>query len=429
MRRGYLALTIGVGALLAGAAIAPLRVSAAGTDRYVSPFGVDTGDCTDSSNPCQTITYALSQADQTAGDTIHLARGAYQEQVLVTKNVSIVGAGQDHSSILAPTSLTLDNRPEPQTYIVGITNDGTNPAPSVTMSGLTVAGPGPAGGGNNCSPNSSSLDKGIEVYGGASLSLSSAAVRNVYDRPTSGCQRGDAISIGTACFSCTADTGSATLSHVLVSVYQKNGVAVRGTGSSLIMKASSVLNNPNPTIGANGIEVLNGALAKVTGGTVSGNECNLASACGPDPSTQVLVNDGSGILVYGGAASGSFVKKTVVTGNDQGIYTDSPFTFTNVNANNNRYIGVVADVDTASAFFNSVTANSTGTTAAMFGFYVLSGAFNHFVTDTATGNTNNWGTSNTPYDMYAKVTGHDNNTYTGNTCTTASPSTHYWNCA
>ena len=143
MKRGYLALTIGVGALLASAITVPLHVVAAGTDRYVSPFGTDTGTCIDPLNPCQTITYAVGQADQTAGDIIHLARGAYQEQVLITKNVSIVGAGQDHTSILAPVSLTLDNRPEPQTYIVDITNDGTNPAPVVAMSALTVAGPGP----------------------------------------------------------------------------------------------------------------------------------------------------------------------------------------------------------------------------------------------------------------------------------------------
>jgi hypothetical protein len=65
----------------------------------------------------------------------------------------------------------------------------------------------------------------------------------------------------------------------------------------------------------------------------------------------------------------------------------------------------------------------------MFGFYVLSGNFNRFLTNTATGNTNNWGTSNTPYDMYASVTGRDNNIYSANTCTTAFPTRNYWNCA
>lgn len=427
MRKVHLVLALGIGSVVAGG-LAPWHAAAQGTTRYVTPFGVDSGDCSVSTSPCQTITYALSQANQT-GDAISLGRGTYQEQVLITKSVTVTGAGENHTTILAPTSLNPDSRPEPQTYIVGITNDGVNPAPAVSMSALSVAGPGPAGGGNNCAPNSSSLDKGIEVYGGASLALSMAEVRDIYDRPTSGCQRGDAISVGTACFSCTADTGTATLSHDIISNYQKNGVSVRGTGSTLTMSGTSVLNTPNPTIGSNGIEILNGALAQVTGGTVSGNECNIPTVCGPDPATQVLVNDGSGILVFGGAAGGSFVKKTVVTGNDMGLYTDSAIKFTSVNANNNRYIGAVLDKDATNVFFTSVTANSTGTTAAMFGFYVLSGGTNRLITDVATGNTNNWGTSNTPYDMYAQVSGHDNNLYSANTCTTGFPSRTYFNCA
>lgn len=428
MKHRHLALTIGLGAVLLGGSVLPLRAAASGPDRYVSPFGVDTGDCSDPLNPCQTITYAVGQANQ-SGDTIHLARGAYQEQVLITKSLTLQGAGRDHSTILAPTALVTDARPEPQTYIVAITNDGTNPAPAVTITGLTVAGPGPQGGGTNCASNPSSLDKGIEVYGGASLSMSAAAVRNIYDRPTSGCQRGDAISIGTACYSCTADTGSAVLKSVVVSAYQKNGIAVRGAGSSLKASSTQVLDNPNPVIGSNGVEVLNGALAQLGKLTISGNECNLASACGPDPASQVLVNDGSGLLVYGGAAPHSFLNNSTVTGNDMGIYTDSGFHFGSDTVDNNRYIGVVADVDTASANFTSVTASSTGATPAEFGFYVLSPSFNVFSTDTATGNTNTEGSTQTPYDMYAKVSGHDNNIYTANTCATGYPSVHYWNCA
>jgi hypothetical protein len=176
-------------------------------------------------------------------------------------------------------------------------------------------------------------------------------------------------------------------------------------------------------------QVLDGALAQITGGVVSGNECNLASTCGPDPVNQTQA---AGILISEGAASGSFVKKTNVIGNDLGIHTDSPFSFTGVHADSNRYIGVFVGASAADAVFSSVTANSGGTdsmTGAAYGFYVLSPSSNAFSGDIATGNTNTEGGTVTPYDMFTQVTGHDNNIYSANTCTTAFPTPHYWNCA
>ena len=82
--------------------------------------------------------------------------------------------------------LLFDNPVRMKTYVVQI-----NTGVSVFMTGLTVAGPGAPGGGANCAPNPLSLDKGIDVYANATLNLISATVRNVYDIPPSGCQRGD----------------------------------------------------------------------------------------------------------------------------------------------------------------------------------------------------------------------------------------------
>lgn len=57
--------------------------------RTVSPTGADVGDC--SASPCQTIGYAVDQAD--AGDRITVAAGTYAETVQITKRLSLVGAG------------------------------------------------------------------------------------------------------------------------------------------------------------------------------------------------------------------------------------------------------------------------------------------------------------------------------------------------
>jgi hypothetical protein len=56
---------------------------------FVAPSGTDTGTCTDSAQPCKTISYALSQAVD--GTEIRVAAGTYAEGVLVTKPVSLTG--------------------------------------------------------------------------------------------------------------------------------------------------------------------------------------------------------------------------------------------------------------------------------------------------------------------------------------------------
>ncbi|MCL4862688.1 MAG: hypothetical protein KJZ93_24965, partial [Caldilineaceae bacterium] len=57
--------------------------------QFVAPNGTDTGTCTDSAQPCRTITYALNQAVD--GAEIRVAAGAYAEPIQVSKPVSLTG--------------------------------------------------------------------------------------------------------------------------------------------------------------------------------------------------------------------------------------------------------------------------------------------------------------------------------------------------
>ena len=57
--------------------------------QFVAITGTDTGTCTDSAQPCKTITYALSQAVD--GGEIRVAAGLYPELIQVTKPVSLTG--------------------------------------------------------------------------------------------------------------------------------------------------------------------------------------------------------------------------------------------------------------------------------------------------------------------------------------------------
>lgn len=70
----------------------------AGTARYVSPTGIDSGDCSDIDAPCRTIAYAIAQA--AAGDTIILDAGTYNESAItISKNLFVFGKGPGQSTV------------------------------------------------------------------------------------------------------------------------------------------------------------------------------------------------------------------------------------------------------------------------------------------------------------------------------------------
>jgi len=101
-----------------------------------------------------------------------------------------------------------------------------------------------------------------------------------------------------------------------VSGYQKNGITAAGSGTTMVVKSASVLGRGPIGTAENGIQVSYGALGTINKATISGNECQLPGTCGPDG-----LNDtqATGILFYG-AASGSSVKNSTISGNDLGVY-------------------------------------------------------------------------------------------------------------
>jgi hypothetical protein len=82
-------------------AVAPTSpAAAAGSTRYVSTTGTNTSNnCLTSSNPCATVSHAVSQA--ASGDTIQVAAGTYQDIVAIPSplNITIDGAGAATTTI------------------------------------------------------------------------------------------------------------------------------------------------------------------------------------------------------------------------------------------------------------------------------------------------------------------------------------------
>lgn len=71
--------------------------TAQASTRYVSPTGIDNGDCTNAGEPCQTINYARIQSDP--ADTIQLSAGTFHENVSLFTELSLVGSGAQKTII------------------------------------------------------------------------------------------------------------------------------------------------------------------------------------------------------------------------------------------------------------------------------------------------------------------------------------------
>jgi hypothetical protein len=355
-------------AVLAAIAILPMTASAAPPKTlWVSPApvvvaSVVTNAAADSS--CATAAYhtiqsAISAAP--AGTTINICAGTYTEQLTITQSVSLVAVGAVTVALPAsPANATTACDTAPGTGGYQPDQDGVVicGAATVNITGLTVDAAWPTG---TCYDSL----YGILVAGGATLNFTNSSVTAAGAVPLNGCQGGVGIQVGMA-WTTPVEVGHATLRDDSISGYQKNGITVDGTGSSADIDDTTVTGiGATAQIAQNGIQISNGAFGAIVGSTISGNECDYPSVCGPS----VLDNESAtGVLFYGPAA-GSSVTASNISGNDTGVYNaeDTPNaprspvvsidadTFTN-----DRYEGIELDQGWASITGDSINGGEAG---------------------------------------------------------------------
>lgn len=323
--------------------------SAAGNFWTVNAGFFDNSGCTAGTRQCKTVQAAVNAAN--VGDFIFVAPGTYIEQVTVGKDLTLVGAGANYTTIQAPGILAPDS--VGQKTIIEVNNGAL-----VTLAGLTVNGPGPS----SCA----SIGYGIYVIGNATLNLSGAAITNIRDNPMSGCQNGAGVRVGQQAFS---QVGHATLSNVTVTNYQKGGIVIDGAGTTATVKNNTVTGvGATPLIAQNGIQISRGAVASVYGNVVTGNECdnvNCGAALNQDQSAGILLyNVGAGTTIVGNS----------VSANDMGVGSandDATATSTTVSANTvsgNRYEGIY--VGTSNNNMNATVTNNTITGPGNYGLAI-----------------------------------------------------------
>jgi hypothetical protein len=195
-------------------------------------------------------------------------------------------------------------------------DDGTNIGPvGGTVTGATISGANYFGivvnGGHNKAP--------------VNVNVTNSTIQNIGEVPQNGTQHGVAIFYTNGSTSAMADdsrtcsgAGMTTgdISGNTVSGYQKNGIVAKCAGVGVMISDNMVTGaGPVNYIAQNGIEVGVGAVATVSGNTVSANAYTGANDA-----------DSSGILVFGGGpfgdlAIGEQILNNTLTGNDVGIFS------------------------------------------------------------------------------------------------------------
>jgi hypothetical protein len=196
-------------------------------------------------------------------DTIQVLSGTYIEQLVINKSLTIVGNSSSNTIIQAPSTLNKDFFGA--TYIVEVANHA-----KVTMADFNVTGPGPG----TCD----SLTNGIEVLGGATLSLSSSVVTHIRDNPLASgynCTSGFAISVGPTTLANIPTVGHAIITGVTISDYQADAIAVGSQGTTATIVGDTIVGDgysePNGT--QFGVYVYYNASSIVEYDTISNNQC------------------------------------------------------------------------------------------------------------------------------------------------------------
>jgi parallel beta-helix repeat protein len=267
---------------------------------WVSSSGHDTSNCRTKSNPCATVTYALTQAPS-SGTNINL-RSDIDDEVRVTKdNVTIQSSPSTaHWAIRPSTDTLLASTPQGATVkpivVVGQSRSG------VKLVNISIDG--------SSRPSAGGCDGGAGHTGlyvrSAQVTLSKTDVVDISQGTgLEGCQNGLGIYVRTD----PSDASNVSITKGTVSGYDKNGITCNDVGTTCNITKTVVIGAGAvgvPKAAQNGIQYGRGSVGVVNGVNVSNNNYT------PD-------GEGTGILLYD-AGSGILVKNSNLHGNNVNLY-------------------------------------------------------------------------------------------------------------
>jgi len=260
--------------------------------------GANVGDC-DDFHP--TIQAAVNHAE--AGETVLVGTGVFDEQVVITKPLTLQGEGMGSTSIKPAvvsgnTSSLFSGAPIAAILLV----DGTA---GVAVSDLTIDGL-PAGSLFACSPGYVGI-----FYRAASGAIQDTRVTNIHHPATPGCQAVLGIFVQSANGGPGLNSNVAIVNNV-VDNYGKNGMTANEPGTFVTVSNNMVFGR-GPTgpgdAAQNGVQIGFGARGLVSGNTISDHNYLPPDfvACG--------------VLFFEGGGGVGRAKNNMFAGNEQNICT------------------------------------------------------------------------------------------------------------
>ncbi len=258
------------------------------------------------------------------GGTICVGSGSFPEQLTIeSSGTTLKGAG-DAKTIIDPGSLALNtydfDSGYPAAAIILVAGSSGTPATGVT--GVTVedlevnGGPGQNSlPGNDCALNFLGVD-----FQASSGTLTSANVTGIQEPASDfGCQGGLAVYAYNGYFTYEGANhvpDSVTISHTLISAYDKNGITCDDPEESCTISSNTVTGiGANTLIAQNGIQVAWGAYASLSHNTVTQNGVytgpNGCTGSAQGNNLDCAGNEGAGILLYIAATGTTVTSNTV----------------------------------------------------------------------------------------------------------------------
>jgi len=189
-----------------------------------------------------------------SGGLVHVAAGTYEEQVVISKELTVTGAGKDVTIIQSPVTLTEYFTTSADNYPIIYIHDITG----VVIESLTVDGMGRG--------NSNYRFVGVG-YWNSGGDLTAARITGVKDTPFSGAQHG----VSVYSYNNTGGPYTINLTDVDADDMQKTAFALSGDGlTANVVNCTTVGAGPTAITAQNGIQIGFGAAGSIIGCEVSG---------------------------------------------------------------------------------------------------------------------------------------------------------------
>ncbi len=354
---------------------------------------VAVGTCKKNVTSYPTIQTAVNAAP--AGSVIDVCPGTYQEQVSITKNLTLIGivsGTADAPTVAPPSGGLVANATDPSGGgPVAAQIVVSSPATSVTIQRLTVDGKGNKLTGCDGSGSSVPLMVGI-YFQNVSGTITQNTIRNqLQDTADHSCPNGLGIYVESG----GGATTTVNLSYNTVHSYQQNGITANGFGDGSAGPSVTIEYNTvdgaasTGTAAKNGIQVGFGASGKVTGNTAIDNIWSGDSSSDNGDA-------GVGVLVI--ASTGITVSNNTIGNTQFGIVTESAgtgFLADDATITGNKIIGT--------QIFDGIDLCSNGNTATDNELYSSTEAAIHLDDSCGSTGNNNTTKSNTINEACAGV--------------------------